>query len=157
MNFSVETNASEVVFRLRDLPAESAQRVDGAANAFVQRITRDARRDAPEAESNLTNSILVKRNGLMDYETGPNVNYGPFVELGSEPGGVPPLQSLIDWLRVRRITPDTKGFDLTDLAYAIQAKIKRRGVDSQPYMLPALEANRRFLDGILRRYLSSGR
>ncbi len=156
MNFDVNTNEREVTLKIKGYPKRLVKRVDRAANQFVQRVTSDAKVAAPEAESNLKNSIKAKKLGLMDYVTGPSQNYGGFVESGTNTGGVPPLQSLLDWIRVRRLQPHTKGYTERDLAYAIQQKIKKSGTPSQPYMLPAFNRNEPLLSLLINQQVNGG-
>jgi len=51
------------------------------------------------------------------------VSYARYVEEGTEPGGVPPGESLRAWIKVKRIEPRTPGMDQDDLIFLIQRKV----------------------------------
>jgi len=154
MSYTVEHNADRIVVNLKGYPNKVVKQVDKGAQSWIHRVTRDAKINAADATGTLKNSINVKRRGEMDYESGPGVGYGGHVEAGSGPGGVPPHQSLVDWLKVRRIIPRNDKWTLSDLAYAIQQKIKKQGVEAQPYMKPAADKNFPLLGLILKQTLS---
>lgn len=154
MSFKLESNLSKVILKVKGYPKVLEPRIDNAANEFIQRVNRDAKINTPEAESTLKNSIKVKRLGVIDYESKPEVNYASAVEEGSKKGGWPTLQSLVDWIKVRRIRPQNDDWDIEDLAQAIRRKIYFKGVRAQPFMKPALKKNRPRLDDIVRRHLA---
>ncbi|PHS20233.1 MAG: hypothetical protein COA86_02775 [Kangiella sp.] len=154
MSFKLHSNLTSVLLKIKNYPKVLEPRIDNAAKEFIHRVNRDAKLNAPEAETTLKNSIKVKRLGLIDYESKPEVNYANAIEEGSKKGGWPTFQSMLDWLKVRNIKPHTKGFDLFDLAYAIRKKIYKNGTKAQPFMKPALKKNRKGLDAIVRRHLA---
>ena len=154
MSSGINHNTNEIVLKLRGYPKKLIPHVDKAAHSFIQRITATAKQEAPEADSTLKNSIKVKKKGLLNYESAPSVNYAVPVEKGTKKGGVAPLQSLIDWIKVRRIKPYTKGWDIRDLAFAIQQKIKKDGTPAQPFMEPAFFKHRPQLDDLIQQRLA---
>lgn len=108
----------------------------------VKEMARTARRKAPKTESILTNSI---HHRMVDDLTGlvlVGADYGQMVEEGTGPGGTPPTQDLIDWLRVKRIEPNDPEMSQEDLAYVIARSIAINGTSAQPYLQPAFDSGK---------------
>lgn len=105
-------------------------------------VSREARKNSPKAFSTLTHSITVERETPFRYRVGSGVDYAPMVEDGAGSGGRPPRQSLLDWIRIKRITPNDPEVSADDLAYVIGRTIARKGTPAQPYLAPALESKR---------------
>jgi len=109
---------------------------------------RAARRNAPKASSQLTNSIFEQMgpDGLSGIVSS-GKNYAQAAEEGSglwgpektASGKMPPVESIEDWIRVRRITPDEPWMDERDLAFVIARSIAARGTPAQPYLKPAYD------------------
>lgn len=143
--------------------------LDKALSAGIGRVAeegaREAKRRAPKAASTLTNSIRAARRSSLEYEVSAGADYAPMVERGTGlwgPAGrpsnkIPPLQSLTDWIRVRRITPDDPDMDVEELALLIGRSIAARGTPKQPFMAPAYadmqRRGRRIVERSLRRGL----
>ena len=155
MKFSIEENASKIALKIKSFPREMEGKVDRAAENFIQRLTVKAKLNAPDAESQLKKSIRAKRLGSVNYEVIADTGYARAVEDGSQKGGWPTLQSLVDWLKVRGIKPYKEDWNLNDLAYAIRQKIYKNGTPAQPFMRPAFDEMRPQLDVLLKRYLAS--
>lgn len=102
-------------------------------------MAREAKRVAPKAHSTLVQSIKADRRTPFRYRIGPHVDYGRAVEEGTGPGGNPPIKALMDWIRVKRITPDNPVIDERGLARLIRDKIRLNGTPAQPYMAPTAE------------------
>jgi len=66
---------------------------------------------------------------------GDPANYGFFVEFGRKPGGFPPRAPIKAWTQK---VLGLSGADLNRVSRAIQAKIAHKGVDPNPYLVPAL-------------------
>lgn len=108
----------------------------------VKEMARAAKRKAPKAESTLTNSI---HHRMADDLTGlvlVGADYGQMVEEGTGPGGTPPTQDLIDWLRVKRIEPNDPEMSREDLAFVIARSIAINGTPKQPYLQPAFDSGK---------------
>ncbi len=124
-------------------PAILEKHLGKAISRIVNEIARSARRKAPKAFSTLTQSIRPQVLSPLEGTVAPGVDYARAVEEGTGPGGFPSEQSMLDWIRVRRIVPDDPGMDETDLAYVIARSIAQRGTPKQPYLQPALDDNQR--------------
>ena len=94
----------------------------------------------PKAHSELVNAITLEKLRPGEYQIEVAKDYGRSVEEGSGPGGLAPIQSIIDWMAVRRITPSDPKMEVDELAFLIQRKIAARGTPAQPYMEPAVRA-----------------
>lgn len=121
-------------------PGALRHRLKAAVSRGALELSRDARRHAPKAFTTLTNSIRSRVDGELARIVGPNVNYGTYVEQGTGPGGAPSLQTMLDWVRVKRITPNNPQHNERDLAFIIRRSIARKGTKPQKYMEPAVEA-----------------
>ena len=122
-------------------------------------IARAARRGAPKAFSTLTNSIIGRQINPLTGEVTAGVDYARMVEEGTGPGGKPPLQTITDWIRVKRITPRDPTLSPVGLAYVIAQSIAEKGTPAQPFMAPAVESSQgqiqrradRAIDDLLRK------
>ena len=123
-------------------PSALRRRLKAAVNRSAAELSRDARDFAPKAFTTLTNSIRSRLDGELARIVGPNVDYGVYVEKGAGPGGAPSLQAMLDWVRVKRITPNNPQHDEQDLAFMIRRSIARKGTEPQKYMEPAVDAKR---------------
>lgn len=87
------------------------------------------------ATGNLVQSITYQS---QQTEEGASVTisipgYGKFVDEGRKPGDkMPPIQPILEWIRVRRIrTPE---YTQPQLAWAIAKSIARRGIRPTPFI-----------------------
>ncbi len=107
------------------------------ADLGVQRagdeLARGMRREAPKAHSILTNSIQRTKLGQGIHAVVAGAHYAKPVDRGTGRGGFPPEQSLLDWIRVKKIQPNDPSMSQRDLAYVIARSIFRRGTPSQPF------------------------
>ena len=139
-SITVLTNANIVAKRLLTTARLIPDELDKKALKTALLVQRDARRNVPKAHSELANAITLEKLRPGEYQIEAAKDYGRSVEEGSGPGGLAPIQSIIDWLHVRRITPNDPEMELDELAYLIQRKIAVRGTPAQPYMMPAMKA-----------------
>lgn len=129
--------------------------VDSRLARGAQEVAREAKARAPKAESHLVNSINSTRERRLRYVVAPGVNYAGYVEEGSEPGGRPTVQSIMDWLHRKRIQPRA-GRSRRDAAYLIARSIARQGIAPQPYLRPALETKRTRLHALVQEGVDAG-
>lgn len=134
--------------------------VDSRLARGAQEVARQAKRNLRDqggvAFSTLLNSIRAVRERLLRYVVAHGVNYGGYVEEGSGPGGMPPIQSLVDWMRVKRIEPRNPKHTLEDAAGLIARKIAREGIEAKPHMIPALETKRTRLTALVQEGVDAG-
>jgi hypothetical protein len=116
------------------------------------------KRGAAKAHSVLTNSINAELTGPLSARAVAGAAHGAYVEHGTGPGGSPPRQSLLDWMRVHGIAT---GDDAEDnrTAFLISRAIHKRGTRAQPFAAPAREktapAVQKRLDAAVRRALAA--
>lgn len=123
-------------------PRILTKHLDKAIGRVVREMARDARKGAPKASSNLTNSISQRQPSPLSGEVYSGMDYARMVEEGTGSGGYPPRRALMDWIRTRRIQPRRAGMSDDALAFVIGRSIVRQGTRAQPYMQPALDKNR---------------
>ena len=124
---------------LRRAPDEVFAGVDWALRRAALEGSRLMREHAPKAETTLTLSIRPQRLGPMEERFGPTVEHGRYVAEGTAGGpgrGMPPIEAIEDWIRVRRITPRNDDYSPRDLAWAIARAIQQRGTRAQDFVTP---------------------
>lgn len=142
MKVKIEHNASQVRAVLSGAPDRFMGALDRALSRGVQELVRVIRRNVPQAHSHFVNSINSKRLAQADYLAYAGVDYAGYPETGTGPGGSPSRQTLLDWIRVKGITPRDPSMTLDELAYVIGRSIRRKGTRAQPSFGPALESHR---------------
>lgn len=123
-------------------PDAARREIRQAISISIGAITRDAKLLAPKAYSVLANSINGSMVEPLTGQVAPGVDYARMAEEGTGPGGRPPLQSLVDWIRVKRIKPNDPEMSEQDLAFVMARSIAHKGTPKQPYLAPALDKNR---------------
>ncbi|MCB1788329.1 MAG: hypothetical protein KDJ33_18885 [Gammaproteobacteria bacterium] len=139
LELSIDSAGVQRAFNLS--PAAASAELTKVVRRGIGVIARDARRLAPKAFSTLTNSIIATLVDPLAGEVAPGVDYARMVEEGTGPGGQPPLQSLVDWIRVKGIDPVNPEMDARDLAFVMARSIAARGTPAQPYLVPSLDRN----------------
>lgn len=151
MKIEVDHNIEQVRAAFRKAPLVMLKRADQSLAKSRERIVRGAKRNTAKAESTLTNSIFGKRVTIGEHFIGVGAAHGRAVEEGTGPGGSPPIQSLLDWMRVKGI----RGVDEDDtinIAFLIRKKIAFTGTPAQPYLRPAYRSER---PKLIRDYLNA--
>ncbi|HLP97488.1 MAG TPA: HK97 gp10 family phage protein [Sideroxyarcus sp.] len=120
---------------LRALPDAVVRNVDRKLERGAAEVAREAKVRAPKAFSNLTNSIMSDRIGVMRYRVQENVRHGHPVEFGSRPHGVDSTK-LIPWVE---LVTGARGKEARDKAFLIARSIAMRGTKAQPYMGPTAD------------------
>lgn len=131
-----------LVAALRRSPERLKKNMADAVSRITASVARDARRNAPKATSQLTNSIRPRRITPLHGVVKAGTDYAEAVETGTGPGGSPPIADLLQWIRVKRIEPRDPSMDQMDLAFVIADSIVAKGTPAQPFMAPAIDSNR---------------
>ena len=106
-------------------------------------MARSAKARAPKALSTLTNTIQAVHVSPYEGLVTAGTDYARAVEEGARGGSrMQPVSSILDWVKVRRLTPRDATMDQRDLAFMIARSIAQKGTPAQPFMRPALEDNR---------------
>lgn len=129
-------------------PALAEQAINQIFRRATQEGTREAKREAPKADSTLTNSIAPKQLSYTHHQiiTGPH--YSRYVEEGTGPGGWVPDKTMEDWLKVKGIRPRDPDMSMEQLVFLIQTHIFYKGTPAQPYLKPAAALIRKRLPAI---------
>ena len=138
MKTRISHNAPEVIDRLNRASASVLKNVSQSLDRGSHEVAREAKSLAPKAFSTLANSINVQSVGDFVRDVVAKTNYARAVEKGTGPGGLPPVQSIEDWMKVKGIEGD---------AFLIARSIAQKGTKAQPFFEPALKAkSTRILD-----------
>lgn len=124
----------QLLHALDAAPARLRQQLEKAVDRGGAEAARAQRRAAPKAHSTLVISIRSVRERELSVLVGPSTDYAAFVNSGSRPGGKPALQVMIDWLRVKGISPRNPQHSIEDLAFLIRRSIARKGIKPQPFI-----------------------
>lgn len=137
MKFHADIHARQVREAFQKAPATMRREIRPflLRGAFV--IANEMRLRAPKAFSTLTKSIKPDKSGDLEYTIGPHVGYAAYVEFGRKAGGLPPVQAILDWVKVKRLSPRHPGYSQRDLAWAIARKIQLLGIPARPFAIPA--------------------
>jgi len=137
MNISITFDDKGIPGKLKAMPQRLAWHLDLKLKRFAQEIAREMKAKAPKAFTTLANSIGVDPDGPLAYKVGPHVAYAWYVEKGRKPGGkMPPINVLIDWIKVKHLQPFDATMDERDLAFLIGRMMQRRGIKAQPFVTP---------------------
>lgn len=128
-------------------PARLTQEMGQAILRLVQEMARAARQKAPKATSLLTQSITPRLLSPLEGVVAAGVNYARMAEEGTglwgpkkqASGQMPPVENILDWIKVKHIQPDDPDMDERDLAFLIARSIAVRGTPAQPYFAPTVD------------------
>lgn len=120
-------------------PGVLERHIDRGVGRGALELSREMRKEAPKAFSTMTQSIGVNKPGDGIRQVTVGQEYGIYVEEGAGPGGFPPLRSMMDWIRVKRIRPDDDSMSERDLAFVIARSIARKGTPAQPFASDSTE------------------
>lgn len=139
MKFVIKHNAPSVAEALRRRGAAAIADIDSALQRGAMEVARESIRTMPKFRSTTAAATGVEHVGPLEWMVRFGTHYAKYTEGGSGPGGWVPTLEMMDWLRMKRIQPRTKGMSLAELAQLIQWSILRKGVREQPFAQPALE------------------
>lgn len=146
LNLTITPNPALFARALAASPKQLEREMNGAIQRLVQEMARAARSKTPKATSLLTQSVMPRMVSTLEGVVSAGVNYAQMAEEGTglwgpqkKPSGkLPPTQNILDWIKVKHITPDDPEMDEEDLAFLIAQSIAARGTPSQPYFEPTL-------------------
>jgi HK97 gp10 family phage protein len=153
------TGVQKIINQLAKVENEISAEVDAELQASLNKMTRDAKRRAPNNFGDLANKIGNKKEDKLRYSLFAATFYAPFVEFGTKKKkDIPPelqavaaqfkgkrrgnfeqfVESIYLWGRHKRIIK--KGDK--NHAVNIARKIYINGIAPQPYLWPAFVAER---------------
>ncbi|MGL0933108.1 hypothetical protein ACSTEA_06825 [Vibrio vulnificus] len=147
LHIDIDISALDEAFRTA--PEVLNQHLKSAVSYAGSFVSRAAREEAPKAESLLVNSIRSNVVGELSRMITSSLNYNNWVVQETGPQGMPPLQSVLDWVKVKRIQPKTPNTDQRDLAFMIARSIARNGTPSDDFYDRAAEQTQDKVSDIL--------
>lgn len=134
LDLRIRFDNKAILAALRNAPPEVRRELGKGISRAAQEVAREEKRNAPKAHSTLTNSIRVANMGSLERMVGPTVGYAESVvdDISNQP--MPPVQSILDWIRVSGIEPNSPGMDAEDLAFVISRSIKYRGTRGNSFI-----------------------
>lgn len=139
MHAKIEHTGRSLLIALPKVPARVERYLSQNMFRGVLETQRNMQTLAPKASSFLTNAIQVNQINPLTWELVAATNYGTAVEEGTTGGGMAPVQSILDWIKQKHITPNDPDMDLESLAFLIQRRIQTNGSKAQPFMQPGLK------------------
>lgn len=125
LSVNLQTSALDEAFR--EAPGLLIQALKAGISRSGSEVSRAAREEAPKAESTLTHSIRSNVVGELQRMIISNLNYNQHVVNDTGRQGVPPMQSILDWVKVKRLKPHNPKHTQSDLAFMIARSIARNG------------------------------
>lgn len=156
LDVKVTVESKTIERALRAAPHVMKRNLSRGVSRATQEVAREAKRLAPKAETTLTNSIKALQPHPLMGEVVSGADYSAMVEEGTEAGGRPSLQTMMDWIRVRGITPNDPNMDIEDLAFLMRRSIAAKGTKAQPFMAPAFEKKESRVHYLIRRAAAQG-
>ncbi|MCG9597060.1 hypothetical protein L1D15_10010 [Vibrio sp. Isolate25] len=153
---SVELHTSALDEAFRTAPDALNKHLKAGIRTAGSLVSRAAREEAPEAESTLTHSIRSNQVGELQRMVTSSLRYNAFVVGETGPQGIPPIQSVLDWVRVKRIQPNNPKHDQRDLAFMIARSIARNGTAANDFYDRAAEQTQDKVAQILQRSVAAG-
>jgi hypothetical protein len=120
--------------------------LNGFINDFMNTYKSLLMRDGKKASGNLINSIrnvdIAFQNGEITGEIS-LASYWKYVEYGRRPGKFPPLQNILDWIKIKPVIPrpvnGLKAPSEKQLAFLISRKIAKDGIKAGNQLQEALD------------------
>lgn len=118
----------------------------------------------------LVNSISynIIQNDKAHYliEFGSNAPHAKYVHEGREPGKMPPVNAIKEWLKTKGNRYFKSGFmgrtransteaSLNSLSWVIALKIKEKGIKAHPFLKVALDQNKNYIEKQLEKALTN--
>ncbi|EGR1038392.1 hypothetical protein EFU28_01230 [Vibrio cholerae] len=153
---SVEINHSALDEAFRTAPDVLNKHLKAGISTAGSLVSRTAREEAPKAETTLTHSIRSNVVGELQRMITSSLRYNAFVAQGTDAQGVPPVQSVLDWVRVKRIQPKHPKADQRDLAFMIARSIAKNGTQGNDFYDRAAEQTQDQVADILKRSVNDG-
>ncbi|MEN8129838.1 MAG: hypothetical protein ABFS45_06510 [Pseudomonadota bacterium] len=153
----IEYNDEQVIRALRRAPKIMGKHLNKGISNAAERVNKEERSQAPKGVSGLVNSIQTHIISPLERSVGPTVNYARAVEEGTSGGGTPPpVGNLLEWIRVKRITPRNPAMSDETLARVISKSIGRQGTPANPFRKRTVEKMRSRVFDMIRESTEAG-
>lgn len=148
--FNLTHDADKIGRALAQAEDVAVTEIDKALGRGAIEVAREMSRQAPKYRSELANSIMAERVGLLLHMVRARGKaYGPYVNDGTGPGGVMPMAEALNWVQRKGITPRTPGMSQRSLAALIRHSIVKKGIKANPFADRTLQAMLPRLDALL--------
>jgi len=137
-------------------PALMMRHLRTGLHRAAEEVARAEKHAAPKAFGALVQSIKATRVDAMRYRVSAGVHYAAGIEEGTDPGVFPPVQNILEWLRIKRIEPEDDGTSSRDLAFMIARGIARNGKQANPFFYPTAESMAPRAHEIVRQAINTG-
>ncbi|SIO94658.1 hypothetical protein [Vibrio spartinae] len=124
---TIELNTSVLDAVLRKAPEVLGTYLQKGLRSAGAYVSRSAKEEAPKSETTLTHAIRAHAVGELQQMVTSHLNYNGMVVTDTQPQGVPPVRSILDWIRVKRIQPHNPKHSQRDLAFIMARSIARKG------------------------------
>ncbi|AXF86764.1 hypothetical protein DTO96_102520 [Ephemeroptericola cinctiostellae] len=157
MDIRVDVDSVRVREAFAKAPAAMSRTLDGALNKAATYMVRTAQ-DVVRSNGSIFRSLLVqsmfhRTPEPLVREVRSSMHYAAYVEHGTRAGGMPPVQALQEWLRIRH---SVVGKDAHNRAFMLAKHIQKNGTKKKPFMQPAFEQSRSRLELILKDGVARG-
>ena len=148
--FNLTHDADKIGRALMQAEDVAVTEIDKALGRGAIEVAREMTRQAPKYRSELANSVMAERVGLLLHMVrARGKTYGPYVNDGTGAGGVVPMAEMLNWVQRKGITPRTPGMSLRSLAALIRHSIAKKGIKPNPFADRTLQAMLPRLDALL--------
>jgi len=148
--FNLTHDADKIGRALVQAEDVAVTEIDKALGRGSIEVAREMTRQAPKYRSELANSVMAERVGLLLHMVrARGKTYGPYVNDGTGAGGVVPMAEMLNWVQRKGITPRTPGMSLRSLAALIRHSIAKKGIKPNPFAARTLQAMLPRLDALL--------
>lgn len=156
MDYRISHNAASIADAIARRDRTILQRVGSALHRGALETGREAQLLMPKFRSELATSTGVHRAGPLEQHITFNKRHAVYTEDGTKAGGRPPLAEMLDWIRLKNITPRDPTMSRMQLAHLIRRRIAERGVPAQPFAAPALDNKRERVNELVKRAIGDG-
>lgn len=152
---TIDSSQVQAAFqRAPRLMLKHMDRAVGKAGLTLARAVRAQLRDnGSMGQSTLLNSIRADRPLPATRIVRAGVMYARYVEEGTDPGYMPPLQPLMDWIAAKEGAGSP---NLRQRAFGMARHIRASGTKAHPFFKPAFEAKQSQVMQILREGAAGG-
>ncbi|END5526333.1 hypothetical protein ABMC86_001973 [Vibrio vulnificus] len=147
LHIDIDISALDEAFRTA--PELLAKHLRSGLDHAGMRVQKAAQLEAPQADGLLVKTIESLVISDLRRMITSSANYNSLVVQETGHQGMPPLQSVLDWVKVKRIQPKTPNTDQRDLAFMIARSIARNGTPADDFYDRAAEQTQDKVSDIL--------
>ena len=154
--FYVDVNTSMLDEALSAAESVLHRHLKAGVSTAGSLVSREAREQAPKGETTLTHSIKSHVKGELQRMITSHLNYNGMVVAETGPQGMPPVRSILDWIKVKGIQPHNPKHSQSDLAFIMARSIAHKGTQGNDFYDRAADETQDKVTQILQRSVSNG-